>query len=92
MGGMEPSLDLNEITLLGLIATLIGSQTVVVKWLMSRSDRLVTELTKAVASFQRFETLEDEVHTKIIDSLAKLATTQERILTVLTEMREGAKQ
>lgn len=89
---MEPHPTLNELTLLGLIATLIGSQTVVVKWLMSRSDRLVTQLTTAVTAFQTFEQMEDEVHSKIIDSMATMVATQERILTILNDMREEVRR
>lgn len=82
---------MNEPTLLALIATLIASQTLVVKWLMARSDKLVQHLANAVATFQSFEATEDAVHASITTALADLsrtsaaqALTMERILKLLT--------
>ena len=72
-------------TLVTIIGLLVTGQTIVIRWLMSRSDRLVDSLTQAVQSFQAFERQEDEVHNKITSSLERMVATQERILAILAE-------
>lgn len=84
---------MNEI-LLSLIASLVGAQILVVRWLMNRGDRavekrdeiiekLLAQLTKAVEHFQTFEDEEADVHMKIVASLEKIVRTQEIIISKL---------
>jgi len=77
----------SPVTLVAIIGLLVTGQTIVIRWLMSRSDKLVDSLTAAVQSFQAFERQEDEVHRQITQSLERLVATQERILALLQSMK-----
>lgn len=76
--------------MLAVIVGLIGTQTIVIKWLMTRSDRLIENrdkmmhealrhLSEAVDRFKEFEKEEDAVHSLITERLNGLLVAQERI-------------
>ena len=82
--------------LLGIVAGLIATQTLVVKWLMSRSDKavearekainvLIESLTTAVEAFAAFEEAEDKIHEAILAHLERLTT--EQVAFVATQER-----
>jgi len=79
-----------EQVLLTLIATLIGTQTLVMRWLLKRSDsvlrsrdqtveHLLQQLTRAVGAFEVFEKAEDEIHSRIIQAVDKMVTQLNRV-------------
>ena len=62
-------------THLGIIVSLIACQTLFLKWLMTRSDKLIDSLTLAVKAFDEFRKRDSLLHKEIIDGLNSIAAT-----------------
>lgn len=70
---------------IAVVVGVLGTQTVVIKWLMARSDNLIDRLGSAVDAFQAFERTESLMHEKLLDGLRTLATTQQEIVKKLLD-------
>lgn len=52
----------------------------IVRWMMSRMDRLIDNNEKSISAFQRFQEQEERTHQALVD-------TQERILSELKDIK-----
>lgn len=65
-----------------------GVVLLVVRWMMTRIDKLITNLETAIKSFQAFEAAEEAVHTQVVDNQKKLCDTQKELVTLLKQIIE----
>ena len=64
-----------DTTLLTIVASMIGTGVVVLRWLMARNDKMWDWMRKE----------EEEVHAKILESLDSITKTQLEIIQLLKE-------
>jgi hypothetical protein len=69
-----------DTTLLAIVGTMIGAGVVVLKWLMSRTDKM----------WDWIKHEEETVHTKILETLAVITQTQLEIIRILKDHEKAA--